>query len=304
MDNTISANIATRGAGVYAFESQLTISGNRFQSNQCEGNGGGGALALEFSDAIVERNFIWGNGALTGGGILCRFDSSNVNSNTVVANDAADGAGVFCRYSAPLFQQNIFSHNLEAGQGVTSRLCVPRFGCNDIWGNSGGDDWAGEDLGGNFSADPLLCDLGGHDFRLEAGSPCWPGSDCGLIGASDLDCDGQDVPGVGTRSSYLPQTIELLQNYPNPFNPTTTIEFTLPHPQKIKLSVYNVMGQRVAILADGNYTAGMHGVTFDASVAGAGPRACPNSVPLPSGIYIYRLSTGDDVLSRKMILVR
>jgi len=228
---------------------------------------------------------------LSGGGIICRFDSSSVNSNTVVANDATDGAGILCRYSAPLILQNILCHNLEEGQGVVSRMCTPGFGCNDIWGNSGGDDWEGEDLGGNFSLDPLFCDLAGNDFRLQPASPCWPGADCGLIGASDVDCDGQDVPDIGTQSQYLPQTIELRQNYPNPFNPTTTIEFSLSYPAEIQLTVYNTLGQRIMVLAGGRYSAGVHQVQFNGS-------------RLTSGVFVCRLVAGKQVVTRKMILLK
>jgi hypothetical protein len=111
---------------------------------------------------------------------------------------------------------------------------------------------------------------------------------------------GEGVPAVGAAPRGCPpQTIELSQNYPNPFNPTTTIEFTLAQPEELQLSVYNIAGQQVAMLADGMYAAGIHRVTFDTNV-GAGPRGCP----LPSGVYIYRLVTNDQDVSRKMVLVR
>jgi len=89
----------------------------------------------------------------------------------------------------------------------------------------------------------------------------------------------------------LPWQTELLPNYPNPFNPTTTIEFTISHAQQVQLSVYNVLGQRVATLTEGIRAAGMHQVRFDGS-------------GLASGVYVYRFVAGDDVMSRKMVLVR
>lgn len=88
-----------------------------------------------------------------------------------------------------------------------------------------------------------------------------------------------------------PWTISLSQNHPNPFNPSTTIEFSLPHPQEIQLVVYNIMGQRVATLAEGMYGTGMHRVTFEGS-------------GLASGVYVYRLVAGTQVNTRKMILIR
>jgi len=89
----------------------------------------------------------------------------------------------------------------------------------------------------------------------------------------------------------LPERVELRANYPNPFNPTTTIEFTLPHPQEIRLEVYNVLGQRVVLLAEGVHTAGVHRVRFNGSEAA-------------SGVYLYRLISEGGAVSRKMILVR
>ena len=118
------------------------------------------------------------------------------------------------------------------------------------------------------------------------------------MGYTGETCDGEDVPDVRAYGNTpLPQTIELSQNYPNPFNPSTTIEFSLPHSQDVQLTVYNIKGQRVATLVDGICAEGINRVTFDTNV-GAGLR------PLTSGIYIYRLVSGDDIVTRKMIIVR
>ncbi|MBL7032670.1 MAG: T9SS type A sorting domain-containing protein [Candidatus Delongbacteria bacterium] len=94
-----------------------------------------------------------------------------------------------------------------------------------------------------------------------------------------------------TAPEVLPWTTELRPNYPNPFNPSTRIEFTLAHQQGITLTVYNILGQRVAVLAEGNFGAGLHQITFDAG-------------GFTSGVYFYRLTAGDQPFTRKMILVR
>jgi hypothetical protein len=88
-----------------------------------------------------------------------------------------------------------------------------------------------------------------------------------------------------------PAGIELKQNYPNPFNPTTQIQFALPDNAPVRLEVYNIMGQRVATLVDSNMSAGSHTVTFNANA-------------FASGIYIYRLQTGDKTLIRQMTLIK
>ncbi len=101
--------------------------------------------------------------------------------------------------------------------------------------------------------------------------------------------------GIGGETS-LPSEFYLSQNYPNPFNPTTTIGFTLPTSSKIKLEVYNLNGELTAILAGGNFSAGTHSVIWDGR-GNAGQEVA-------SGIYFYRMMTDEQVLSKKMVLVK
>ncbi len=89
----------------------------------------------------------------------------------------------------------------------------------------------------------------------------------------------------------LPASIKLHQNYPNPFNPTTNITFTLPESAHVKLGVYNMLGQRVAVLTDHYLASGSHEVTLDAT-------------HLSSGIYIYKLYAEGSVITRTLSLVK
>ena len=81
----------------------------------------------------------------------------------------------------------------------------------------------------------------------------------------------------------------LQQNYPNPFNPSTKINFGLETPGNVEITVYNILGNKVATLLNGYKTAGNHSVTFDAS-------------KFSSGVYFYRIVTNNFVQTRKMIL--
>jgi hypothetical protein len=92
-------------------------------------------------------------------------------------------------------------------------------------------------------------------------------------------------------ASQSPMDFALYQNYPNPFNPTTMIAFTLRSAGPVRLEVFNVIGQRVAALVDGDLSAGIHHRFFD----GGG---------LASGAYTYTLTTREGVLSRTMMLVK
>ena len=101
---------------------------------------------------------------------------------------------------------------------------------------------------------------------------------------------------TGTTTSTLaedglPVNFELHQNYPNPFNPSTVIDFELPANSKVRLEVYNMLGQRVATLVNEQKPAGWHHVSFDAS-------------GLSSGVYIYRITAGEFVQTRQMVLVK
>ncbi|MCX6138775.1 MAG: T9SS type A sorting domain-containing protein, partial [Ignavibacteriales bacterium] len=94
----------------------------------------------------------------------------------------------------------------------------------------------------------------------------------------------------------VPDEYALLQNYPNPFNPNTVIEYSLPTDTRVRLAVYNILGQEVSTLADGSskagyYTINWNGISNDGSQVG-------------SGVYIYRLVTKDYSATRKMLLLR
>ena len=93
------------------------------------------------------------------------------------------------------------------------------------------------------------------------------------------------------QTKNQPLQFSLENNYPNPFNPTTTIAFTSPKSGKVKLQVFNVLGQRVATLWDGYLNGGRHRILFDAS-------------NLASGIYLYSLSQGNRTITRKMMLLK
>ena len=89
----------------------------------------------------------------------------------------------------------------------------------------------------------------------------------------------------------LPKTYELSNNYPNPFNPSTTIRFSLPEKQNVKITVFNTLGQKVAEILNGEMEAGVHEINFNAS-------------NLTSGIYIYTMNAGKFTQTKKMMLIK
>jgi len=95
----------------------------------------------------------------------------------------------------------------------------------------------------------------------------------------------------GERTAEVGTSFDLGQNYPNPFNPTTQIPFDLKQSGPVTLTVYNLTGQKIATLVDGQTDAGRHVVSF-------------NGETLPSGTYLYMLRAGDHQYSRQMILMK
>jgi hypothetical protein len=107
----------------------------------------------------------------------------------------------------------------------------------------------------------------------------------GVMGLKDFVADVNEIPGV------IPSAYALEQNFPNPFNPGTTINFSIPTEGFVTLDVYNSIGQKVATLVNETKTAGTYAVNFDAS-------------DLTSGIYFYKISSGNFAETKKMILLK
>jgi len=109
------------------------------------------------------------------------------------------------------------------------------------------------------------------------------------------DIDSMDVkfvnPFVSADDIEVPLKYELLQNYPNPFNPSTTIRYSIPEAGVVKLILYDILGNELAILSNEYKAAGTYSIEFNAD-------------KLPSGVYIYSLKSGDFISSKKLIVLK
>ena len=169
-----------------------------------------------------------------------------------------------------------------------------------------GDSYAGYPLY-EFTLDlPTPCDLESGWFSVQTSGECWflwMSTGSGYDDWSALSTSGGGwtvyafdnswclILGEDVTELDTPHAVTLQANHPNPFNPVTTISYELAAPQQVELVVFNVSGEMVATLVNDVQTAGLHTQQFDGS-------------NLPSGIYFYRLNTGDFSQTKRMLLVK
>ncbi|HEY6952999.1 MAG TPA: CHRD domain-containing protein, partial [Bacteroidota bacterium] len=162
--------------------------------------------------------------------------------------------------------------HLAPGGGVIHPIAVTDSTGSGIW----------------FVPDSIISAILKGNVYVNIHSATFPAGDIrGTLGAS-----------LGTATSVrqvsqnVPSQFSLEQNYPNPFNPSTSIGFSLTHPARVTLKVFNVLGQEVATLMDGQQNSGSYKVTFDARM-------------FASGVYLYRLTTSDGGnVTKKMVLLK
>ncbi len=109
------------------------------------------------------------------------------------------------------------------------------------------------------------------------------------------------ITGVKVANTEVPGNFELTQNYPNPFNPSTEIRFSVPRAANVNLSVYNLLGERIATLANGEVVPGTYTATWNGTNQ--------TGMHVASGVYFYRLAVGsngntDYTMTKKMLLTK
>jgi hypothetical protein len=106
-----------------------------------------------------------------------------------------------------------------------------------------------------------------------------------------IDFDGSFEYSNTIEVEITPSVFSLSQNYPNPFNPSTKIKYSIPQSSNVVIKVFNVVGDEVSTLVNGQKQAGTYELTF-------------NAENLPSGVYFYQLKAGDFIQTKRMILIK
>lgn len=142
---------------------------------------------------------------------------------------------------------------------------------------------ANQPTGGSYSFTDQTVQPGStYEYRL---------ADVSLNGDRTVHTSWIRAGSMPANSEQIPQEFSLSDNFPNPFNPATTIRFTMPEAGTVTLKVYDVAGKEVAVLANGEVSAGSHDVTFRAN-------------DLPSGLYFYTFTSGSFSQTKKMVLMK
>ena len=135
--------------------------------------------------------------------------------------------------------------------------------------------------------------------NVNVGCELWQGPDVDA-GAVYFDNVGMnistDVLTTEEASIVTPEEFALLGNYPNPFNPVTTLRFDLDYTSKVNLTVYNILGNEIITLQNGELQAGRHAIQWNANNA--------YGQKVPSGLYLYKVTSDNRILTGKMLLMK
>ena len=122
-----------------------------------------------------------------------------------------------------------------------------------------------------------------------------------LIGFNDINSNDAivlpiEIEGLKIRNDFLPDGFTLYSNYPNPFNPSTTISYSIPDDNLVKIRIINILGKQIKILTNSYQTEGTHSIIWDGKNE--------HDMQMSSGIYFVFLEVGEERLSQKIILVK
>ncbi|MHA2276346.1 MAG: T9SS type A sorting domain-containing protein, partial [Candidatus Kariarchaeaceae archaeon] len=279
----------------------------------------GGGIYCRESSPLLFRLTIFGNSATHGGGIYATSNSQPFLLNTTIAENSVDeGGAIYCLKSNPILVNSILWENspqeIFFEQSIdTSSILISYSDIKDSLGgivtnNSGSVEW----LEGNINNDPKFTNPVEGAFTLQdETSPCF---DTGIhnqilyynqgldsIFIPELSIRGEkpdmgafEVPSINNgiaNNKGLLKSFALYQNYPNPFNPATKIKFSLPKQEKVKIEIFNALGQKIITLVNKTYRAGQHEIDF-------------NGKYISSGVYFYRIEAGNFHDVKKMTILK
>ncbi|MDZ7376400.1 MAG: YCF48-related protein [candidate division KSB1 bacterium] len=258
---------------------------------------GGVNWAVEASGVTVELNDVFflnaGHGWAVGdnGTILYRKDTT---IPSIILQLSNMNPHVGQKFEARVVDK---ATGIEASRKTVSAIPAPNFSVtfdNVTAGNSYWVDFYADHNGnGSYNAPPT-----DHAWRLEANNVIGEVILNFVHNTSFTDIQWPGTTGVNDESAQtgVPGQFSLEQNYPNPFNPETTIRFSLPNASEVKLEIFNMVGQRVRLLVNGQLTAGVHAAKWDGKD--------DFGRLLSSGIYFYRIEADRFASTQRMVMMK
>ncbi len=295
-----SFDIWTRDCGF------ITIAKNNFNRN------GGGAINTICDSMVITNNIFIGNNNWTISAYA--WDSGSISKNTFTENL---GTVIEVRHgeisiSANTFTQNSGEYIIEYGVNGSNGSIVG----NSITNNQGTYAVGIFNSSTIFNENAIFNNGTNYDiyYNQPNGSPDLDATNnyWGLTTESDIRTRVYDffhndqlavvnilpfltenplTPVNDPEECNLPEAFSLFQNYPNPFNPNTEIRFELPKDSYVTLTIFNVLGQKIATLIENKQRAGIHRVSW-------------NATDFPAGTYLYRLETKEFTKTLNMLLIK
>ncbi len=214
-------------------------------------------------------------------GVMIRENDSTLSSFASIM--LSTRLGVYTKWREPGSSSVLAALHSQVGSSLPKWLKVARVG-NDFFTYTSAD-------GVNWGA-PLKQVAVEMNSDVLIGLAGSSGSTISLMKVKFSDIVVSDtVTSIGFSSADLPQTFNLYQNHPNPFNPSTTIQYDLANSGKVSLSVYDVLGRKIAALVDKSQNAGSYSVNWDAE-------------NLSSGIYFYRLEVTSPEIKNEIVFIK
>ena len=317
--NVITGNSADGGGGIECYESYCNITDNTITDNTANLFGGG--LHCYKSSFTITDNIITNNTAYWGGGVNCSSDISTVNiinGNTITSNTAYYGGGIQCFNVSPTIKNNTITNNFADSLGGGIYCLLSSFPTIDSCTISEND---ADGIYIFFNSNPIInyCNIEKNKgFGICNGDSTiiinalfnWWGDATGPY-HPDLNPDGlgdsvsnyvafipwhtQPVSGI-EEEVYDHKLMFISKIYPNPFIDKILVEYNLPKPCNVIITIYNTLGAKICTLLNEKQNAGTHTIPWD------GHNDSGNKVP--SGFYLLILEAGKYKGTRKLLLIR
>jgi hypothetical protein len=309
-NNVVSGYTKTFGSGAHF---GLLPSGSKIEKNvikdnkSLHGQNMGGGIYLTSSIATLANNIISGHLSSKGGGLYIKKDKVILINNTIIDNTAGSGGTMYIEGATTYVMNSILRNHPTSSADVISNvggdIKIAYSNVQNIEISNGNIDEDPLIVSDTLSNNSLCIGAGIMSYAFDAGTECvCPSND---INNRSRPYPKETNPDMGASESIkrvptaiqgeipeIPTKFALSQNYPNPFNPVTSIEYQVPSISDVELSIYNILGQKMATLVNKKQPAGSYQIEWDAS-------------SYSSGIYLYILKTSSGFHeTKKLVLLR